>query len=166
MKRETVFRILLRVVTLAAMGWAFAGCGGSHDDHGDHDHGGHGHAHEAPHGGALGMLGNHAFQIEILPQPASGRIDLYVLDGGAERFVRIAATAIDARAKSGEREWDLRFEAVANEATGETVGNSAHFVAYAAGLAVETDFEIMFDRLELLGQVFSNVTIPFPEGSH
>ena len=69
-----------------------AGCGGSHES-GEHDHATHGHAHHAPHGGALVMLGNHAFQIELLPDPQKKQIDLYVLDGGAENFIRISATA-------------------------------------------------------------------------
>lgn len=155
---------------LVALGLALVGCGGGTDhDHGHEtggEHAGHEHVHHAPHGGALAMLGDHAFQIEVLPQPVEGRIDLYVLDGEAEHFVRVSSPAFDARAKAGEQEWVLVFQAVANEATGETSGSSSHFTVLAESLAGEDSFELSFDRLELLGQVFEDVRIPYPEGTH
>lgn len=112
------------------------------------------------------MLGNHAFQLEVVVNEAAERLELYVLDGEAERFVRVVDAEIPARGVAGEREWDLRFVAMANQATGETKGDSAQFAAEAKGLVAEPQFEIRFDRLELLGQVFEAVTIPYPEGSH
>lgn len=142
------------------------GCGGSHDHDHDHDHGSHGHAHQAPHGGALGMLGNHAFQIEIVPDPIRRELDLYVLDGGAQHFVRIGAESIEGTARAGSREWQLNFRAVASEATGESVGNSSLFSASAPELVGLREFVVSFERLELLGQVYENVAIPYPEGSH
>ena len=35
------------------------------------------------------MLADHAFQLELLPNPDAGQLELYVLDGEAERFVRM-----------------------------------------------------------------------------
>ena len=67
-----------------------AACGDEHHhDHEGHDHGGH--AHEAPHGGALVLLGEHGtgFHLEIILSK-EGMLDLYVLDGEVEHFVRIA----------------------------------------------------------------------------
>jgi len=54
----------------------------------------HGHYHAAPHGGALAMLGDHLAQVELVAGPKPGEWSLYVLDGGAERFVRIEQNEI------------------------------------------------------------------------
>lgn len=157
------------LAALAAVTALFlAGCGHDHDhshDH-DHDHGGHGHAHHAPHGGALTMLGDHAFQIEVLPSQSNGTISLYMLDGEAERFIRISAESIDATLKSEGKSEDLSFAAVANDATGETVGNTSLFALSAPEWAGKGRFTIQIDRLELLGQVFENLELPYPEGKH
>lgn len=112
------------------------------------------------------MLGDHVFQLELVPDSEEKQLDLYVLDGEAEHFVRISAATIEGVAKAGERVWALRFDAVANEATGETVGSSSHFTAEAPGLVDESEFVVMFDRIEILGQIFETVSIPYPKGSH
>ncbi len=149
---------------LLALG-LFAGCSGQHDhDHSD-DHS-HGHAHHAPHGGALTMLGNHAFQLELLANPAAGQVELYVLDGGAENFVRIANNTIEGVARVGSQEWELSFKAVENKATGETIGDSSFFVAEADAVSKLSKFDLHFVRLDIRGQVFESVTLPYPEGAH
>ena len=150
---------------LFGLGVTLIGCSGGHDHH-DHDHEEHGHAHEAPHGGALTMLGDHALQLELVVDQDAGQLKLYVLDGGAENFMRVSPLEIEARANAGDREWSVLFEAVANEATGETKGNTSHFVAEVKDLANESEFDISFNRLEFLGQVFEEVNTSYPEGSH
>lgn len=143
----------------------FAGCSSEHDhDHSD-DHS-HGHAHHAPHGGALKMLGNHAFQLELVANPDAGQVELYLLDGGAENFVRVANGGFEAIARVGGQEWELSFKAVANEATGETVGDSSYFVAEAEAVSKLAKFDLHFVRLDIRGQVFESVKLPFPEGAH
>lgn len=170
MNDETVFNKLLRRgfwLGVSGLILTLVGCGGSHDNgHKEHEHEGHEHVHHAPHGGALTMLGDHAFQVEILPDPSDEQMDLYILDGEAGRFVRIAAPVLQGVAKAGERQWELRFQAVANDATGETVGNSSHFTASATELLNVNEFEVIFGRLEILGQVFEDVRVLYPEGSH
>ncbi len=46
----------------------------------DHDH----EHHEAPHGGHLIELGDHAFHAEVIFEEQSGKITVYILDGHAE----------------------------------------------------------------------------------
>lgn len=55
--------------------------------HGEHDHA---HDHHAPHGGSLVMLGDHAGFVELLLDSESGILELYVLDGEAEKAVPIS----------------------------------------------------------------------------
>lgn len=143
----------------------FVGCSGEQGHNHSEGHS-HGHAHHAPHGGALTMLGNHAFQLELLPNPEEGRLGLYVLDGGAENFVRVANEGFEGVARFGGEEWTLRFTAVANAATGESVGDSSYFVAEAEAVSKLPKFDLTFAKLEIRGQVFESVTLPYPEGAH
>ena len=142
------------------------GCGHDHDhdDHDDHDHGAH--VHHAPHGGALTMLGDHVFQLEVLPDAEKRTVSIYVLDGEAERFIRIAAESISAKFVAGDESSELQLAAVANSATGETIGNTSLFVVSAPDWAGRERFKIQIDRLEILGQVFEGLELPFPEGKH
>jgi len=141
------------------------GCGESHDH--EHEHSDHrAHLHDSPHGGALSMLGDHAFQLELVVDAAAGGLTLYVLDGEAERFVRITSPEIRAKALIGGQEQELRFKAVSNGATGESIGDSSQFIARARELVQQSSFEIRFERLEILGQVFEEVSVPYPEGKH
>jgi len=168
-------RLLASALLVPLVGLTCA-CGGRDHDHNhdlshghaesrsDDDH--QGHAHHAPHGGALAMLGDHAFQLELIPQPSQGKVDLYILDGEAERYVRLPAPWIDALVRAGERQWSLRFLPVANQATGETLGDSAYFSAEAPEVADLPAFEISFENLELLGEVYESFAFPYPEGSH
>jgi len=166
MKRERVLEKWLQFVATAALGIglvASTGCGGGQDhDHDPH----HGHVHHAPHGGALSMLGDHAFQLELVADAGAETLRLYVLDGEAERFVRIAAPEIQANAIAGRQEWELQFKAVSHEATGESIGDSSQFNAAAPELAKQSKFEVRIEQLEILGQTFEDVSIPYPEGKH
>jgi len=102
-----------------------AGCG-------RHEHAGHGepvgeHVHLAPHGGTLVEIGEHAYAIELLRDAATGRLTAWVLDGHAENFIRIAPTTLEVVAYSGGSRRTLTLRAVANTATGETVGSTSQF---------------------------------------
>lgn len=166
MKKSNVLKYWIHstpILLLSGFMVALIGCGAGHD-HEDSDH--HAHAHHAPHGGALSMLGDHAFQLELVTDAATGSLTLYVLDGEAEQFVRISTAEIRGAGLAGGQEWELRFEAVANEATGESVGDSSQFTARAPELAILSNFEIRFERLDILGQIFEEVSIPYPEGRH
>lgn len=175
MMKEGMFgKLSLCGVTLLGF-LAFAGCSGDHGhghSHEDHSHGhsheepSHGHAHHAPHGGALTMLGNHAFQLELLAKPERGRLELYVLDGGAEHFVRIGSETLEGVARAGGQDWKLVFKAVGSEATGEAVGDTSYFVAEAPAVAKLPKFEVYFDQLDIRGRVFESETLPYPEGAH
>lgn len=166
MKRNCVFEYWIQTASfllLSGFVMALIGCGADHD----HEHSdSHAHAHHAPHGGALSMLGEHAFQLELVLDAAKERLTLYVLDGEAERFVRISTAEIRGVGLAGGQEWELRFEAVSNEATGESVGDSSQFAARASELVKQSNFEVRFERLEILGQVYEDVSIPYPEGKH
>lgn len=121
-----------------------------------------GHFHAAPHGGSLVMLGDHIAQIELVPGDQEGEWIIYVLDGGAERFVRIEQGSIGATLDGRK----VVFRAVPNPATGETVGDTAQFAATVEGLSGEDRFRVQIDEIVVFRHPFTQVEFDFPEGKH
>ena len=158
-------------------------CGGEDDHHGDDrddDHvGGHagagnhdddddpsgGHAHEAPHGGTLVELGDHFAHIEVKLDSATGRLDLWVLDGEADRPIRLAAPAVAITLTTAGGRHEASLAAQASALTGETVGDTAHFAATVGALAGVERFEAVLGAIEVRGQRFEAVTFGYPEGN-
>lgn len=55
----------------------------------DHGHDEHDHHHHAPHHGSLTLVGDHAAQIELTLDAEAGKLELYVLDGEAEKGLEV-----------------------------------------------------------------------------
>lgn len=132
-----------------------AGCAKHDDGHGHAP--ASGHAHTAPHGGTLVELGEHAYNVELLRDPATGKLSAWILDGHAENFVRIKAASFEAIATVAGEKRPLTFKAVANPATGETVGDTSQFEAEAAWLKATPAFTGVITSLEVRGSRFANV---------
>lgn len=145
------------VCILASSLWL--GCSG---DHGHSEGSGHGHYHAAPHGGSLAMLGNHFAQLELVAGQNPGEWSIYVLDGGAERFVRIEQSQISVT-MDGQ---DVVFQAVANAATGESIGDTSQFSAFVAGLGKDDHFSVSIDEIVVKRQPFQKFEFEYPEGRH
>ena len=125
-----------------------------------HDHdkpAGGGHSHTAPHGGTLVELGEHAYSLEFVRDAATGRLSAYVLDGHAENFIRVKATSFEAVATIAGEKQPLTFKAVANPATGETVGDTSQFDAEADWLKSTLAFDVVVTSIEVRGTTFTNV---------
>lgn len=145
-----------RFVLLMALAAAFiSGCS-------KHDHAqptGGGHAHTAPHGGTLVELGEHAYNLEFVRDAATGRLSAWVLDGHAENFIRVKATSFEIVATVGAEQRPLAFKAVANPATGETVGDTSQFDAQADWLKTTAAFDGVLTSLEIRGHQFARVAL-------
>jgi hypothetical protein len=129
----------------------------------DHGHAGGGHAHAAPHGGVLVELGAHQANLEIVHDAATGTLELYLLDAHAENFVRIAAPSLPvAVSADGATPRALVLEAVANPATGETVGDTSLFRASAEWLRGPGPFQLVVASITLPAGTFSDVRASFP----
>ena len=118
-----------------------------------------GHSHQAPHGGTLVEVGQHAYNIELVRDPAAGKLTAYVLDGHAENFVRITAPTIDLVAFTGGEKRPLTLRAVANSATGETVGDTSQFEAQADWLKNTAEFPGEIPAIEIRGTRFQNIAL-------
>ena len=124
-----------------------------------------GHQHMAPHGGTAVELGHEEFHLELVLDPAAGRLTGYVLDGELEKFIRITASSVRvvARVKEGDQSLDLL--AVANPATGEKVGDTAQFEVTADWLKTTPRFDARLTEVTIRGKTYRDVPFNFPKGN-
>jgi hypothetical protein len=146
---------LITSLTAALLLW---GCGGS-QDHSRSD----GHHHTAPHGGMLLEIGKHEYNLEFVVDTATGTLNVYVLDGHAENFVRIAMNAIELIATAGPQTQKLVLQPVANNATGEKAGDTSQFQAQADWLKTTPVFDGVISELNIKGSRYSLLPFRFPK---
>jgi len=134
-----------------------AGCSKSHD-HGPHA----GHAHQAPHGGTLVEVGDHAYNVELVRDRTAGKLTVWILDGHAENFVRLKSPTLELIAMPGGTFTRLTLQGVANSATGEIIGDTSQFEVQADWLK-ETDAFAGIFSVEIKGTKFEQVSYSLPE---
>ena len=120
---------------------------------------GGGHVHQAPHGGTLVEVGQHAYNVELVRDATAGKLTAYILDGHAENFIRIAAPSFELVAITGGERKPLTMKAVANTTTGETVGDTSQFEAQADWLKSIGEFPGMITSIDIKGTPFTNVAL-------
>lgn len=125
----------------------------------------HKHEHHPPHGGTPVVLGDEAYHLELVRDPAAGTLQAYVLDGEMENFVRSPLPLIEIAAEAGGMTRTLELAAVANPATGETVGDTSLFQAQADWLKSAADFDGVLKSITIRGTTFSGVKFNFPKGN-
>ena len=123
------------------------------------------HEHHAPHAGTPVALGHEEYHLELVRDAASGKLTAYVLDGEMEEFIRIKALAFDVEATVAGEKRPLQFQAVANSATGETVGDTSCFEAQADWLKVTASFDATLATLKIKNTTFLKVAFNFPKGN-
>jgi hypothetical protein len=123
------------------------------------------HQHHPPHGGTPIVLGDEAFHLELVRDPAAGALKVYVLDGEMEEFVRIKARQLDLQVEMEGRTSTLALKAVADAATGETVGDTCLFEAKADWIKRTGHFKGVLPLLQIQDQTFRKVAFDFPEGN-
>ena len=164
MKSKLLTPILALVLSLSAC----------KDKHEGHDHGkpgdakkeaAHKHEHTPPHGGAPVVLGDEEFHLEFVREAAAGKLQLYVLDGHLDKFLRIAVPAIEVTATIGGVPQTLAFQPVANPATGEKAGDTSLFEAQADWLKTATNFDAVVKLVDVKGKAFKDVRFNFPKGN-
>ena len=161
MTRSRFVQVCVLVPALA--GFVGGGCG----DH-DHDHGatasgsGTGHKHGSQRGGVAVELGEHQFQLDVVHDPAAGVLNAWVMDGHMENFVRIAAPSFAVTIRTSATTNTLALAAVANNATGEKVGDTSQFQGEAAWLKGITTFHGTVDAIEIRGRRFASVAFAYP----
>lgn len=121
-----------------------------------------GHAHAAPHGGTLVEVGEHQFNLELVRDADAGTLTVYVLDAHAENFLRLSQRAIEVVVILKGRTEKLSLAAIANELSGETVGDTSQFTAQADWLKRDGEFKGRIVALEIRGVAFKDIAFTFP----
>lgn len=197
MDLHLALRLGLSLVAAIAVPFGLAGCGGKegahdHAHHGhdhDHEHGhghdhdhaheaesggsesdGHaGHHHAAPHGGTLIALGDHLAHVELVLDKETGGLVAYVLDGEAEKGVRIAQPTLVVKATVGEGDAatvaEVTLAGVASDLTGETAGDTSQFQGAHDALKGVERFAGELAAISVKGQELAGVAFKFPEGN-
>ncbi len=130
------------------------------DTHEGHNH--EQHAHElparGPNGGVLLPLGDHLATLELVLDPAAGRLSAYVLDCGASEAIRCKQPSIRVRIEAAAGAATvLELAAVANALTGETVGDTSHFAVEHAVLRGAAQVKGQVEQIDIRGQQVVNV---------
>jgi hypothetical protein len=143
------------------------------DDH-DHKHGekeskGHSHHHEAPNGGTLIAIGDHFAHVELVLNKEEGRLTAYVLDGGAEKPVRLKQESLVIEAvipkEGGATTETLTLRPVSSVLTGEKVGDTSQFEFGFPALKGVEKFEGTLLNTTIKGKTTDKVAFKFPEGN-
>lgn len=148
---------------------ALVSCGGASDhdhDHGDaDDHSQEVHVHVAPHadeGGILVELGDHFANAEFILDPEKGQLTMYTWGGHAEKSVRSPSksvvVSIDMHA---DQPLELELLAQESKLSGETVGDSSHFVASDEALVGAHHFHGLIRSVNVLGTDFTDVKFDY-----
>lgn len=123
------------------------------------------HEHHAPHGGTPVMLGDEAYHLELVRDATTGILQAFILDGEMENFVRSPTPSFEIEASVGAEKPSLVFAAVADPATGETVGDTALFETRADWLKTVAAFDGVVKSLTINGTTFTAVRFNFPHGN-
>jgi hypothetical protein len=123
------------------------------------------HVHHPPHGGIPVVLGDEAYHLELVLNAGSGTLQAYVLDGEMEEFIRSAVPSIEITAAVNGAPQTLMLKAVANPATGETVGDTSLFEAQAGWLKTTKEFDAVLKSITVRGTTFSDVKFNYPKGN-
>lgn len=123
------------------------------------------HEHHPPHGGTPIVLGREAYHLELVVDPVASRLSAYVLDGEMENFIRVKAASFEVVASGGAERRILTFRAIANPATGETIGDTSQFEAQADWLKTAATFDASLRSLDIRGTTFAGVAFNFPRGN-
>jgi Ni/Co efflux regulator RcnB len=130
----------------------------------------HGHHHEAPNGGTLIALGDHFAHLELVLDKETGRLKAFVLDGEAEKAVRLKqdSIVIEALLPAADGEpttTTLTLRPSSNVLTGEKVGDTSLFEWGYESLKGVDKFTGVVKELEIKGTTLKDVKFQFPEGN-
>ena len=108
------------------------------------------------------VLGKEAYHLEFVRDAGSGTLTAFVLDAHMENFVRLPVPTFEVVATVGAERRPLALTAVANRATGETVGDTSQFQAQADWLKTADAFDAQLTALTIRGTSFSSVAFRLP----
>ncbi|MHC5019415.1 MAG: hypothetical protein ACYTGX_04755 [Planctomycetota bacterium] len=157
-------RLIALALTLLVL--CAAGCNGKPQPPAPTPGGGGGHgAHQPPPGWCGVAVGDHFAHLAVKSDPATGQLDVVIYDGHFEHPVRVKDAAVTIRITLPPGEFvDVQCDAVADQLSGETVGDSATFRGRNDVLKGKTEFTAVFLGATIKGQAMGEVEFPYPKG--
>lgn len=122
------------------------------------------HTHHPPHGGTAVELGKEEYHLELVHDEGTPQISAFILDGEMEKFVRLPLEEFVIRAGGGNGEL-LRFQAVANPATGEKVGDTSEYSATSPWLTNHGRFDGVLVEIKIGSKSYQGVSFNYPKGN-
>lgn len=130
------------------------------------------HEHKAPHKGTLIEFGEEFAHLELVVDAASGKVSAYVLDGEAEKAVRVAQPEIEIKVSKAEKAgtgpaeaFSFTVKAQASVLTGEKVGDTSEFAGQSDKLKDLKVFDAVVAAIMVKGKEFKDVKFNFPKGN-
>jgi len=120
------------------------------------------HQDAPPHGGTPVALGGGQYVLELVLDPAPGRLQAYLLDGEMEDFVRSSAGRLTIAASAGGSAATLELAAVASPVTGETAADTSLFEVRSDWLRAHPAFDGVLGPLTIRGTGCPAVPFHFP----
>jgi hypothetical protein len=124
-----------------------------------------GHHHVAPHGGVLVALESEVFNAELLLDPATGKLDLWFLDGEAENGVQVKAEEVVLSLNVGTVAETLTLTAVEDALAGDTRTASSHFSGRSDTLRGAARFGGTLRSVRLGSRAYQNVAFEYASPS-
>ena len=120
------------------------------------------HVHSPLMGGELIAVGEHGsgYNLEIIIDELD-RLSIYILDAHAEGFVRISQPTLVVLINENNQSMVLKLDAVADSATGETVGDTSHFRS-SNSIQATTPFEGNIKSLAIGSRKYNQTKISYP----
>ncbi|MDB6116191.1 MAG: hypothetical protein JWQ62_3136 [Lacunisphaera sp.] len=123
------------------------------------------HEHKPPHGGTPVVLGDEIYHAELVRDAATGKLQAFVFDGELENFIRSSVPSIEIDAVVNGEPKTIVLSAVANPATGETLGDTSLFEGQADWLKSAKEFDATLQTITVRGTTFADVKFNFPKGN-
>jgi hypothetical protein len=123
------------------------------------------HEHHPPHKGTLIEFGEEFAHLELVLDPATGKLTAYALDGEAEKAVRIKQGTIEIKITGIKDLPSITLKAQSNALTGEKEGDTSEFSATSDRLKNVKEFDGVVAALTIRGKEFKDVKFNFPKGN-
>jgi len=117
-----------------------------------------------PHGGTPVVVGSHGYHLELVRDAEKGRLQAYVLDGHAEKYVDVPESSFDLVATIDAKQERLRLQRTS--AAGRPLSQaSSLFEGTAEWVKTATNFNAVIPTITLQGKTYKDVKVAFPKGS-
>ena len=130
------------------------------------------HEHHAPHKGTLVEFGEEFAHLELVIDQTTGKVSAYVLDGEAEKAVRVAQEEIEIKVSAGTTAgsgpvvgFTVPLKAQASVLSGEKVGDTSEFAGQNDMLKNLPAFDAIVTKITVKGKTFEAVKFNYPKGN-